>query len=411
VVATVSDDCSIRIWYPLESDDILCLQGHNERIESLILGTNNVMATTSSDKSIKIWNLSNFMNNFNQGKIIHCEKQPRGHDKDITNICFSIKNSLLFTTSRDGILIIWGCNYENGKLISLNYLAKLEIHSAACTSICVTNETENMIELATGSDDKTVKIWNINITNMSIDMKNTFYETRPVIFLDTIKIVDKNKSKHLLIALECLSTTLFINLFDVNNKYSKSVGCIIHGYTSFIYGAKIIDSSMYITLINDGILKVNLNEITSSFKKYLSHDNKLKKIASRKVLFEKDDTWFTCIGDTENEMSCIAGDCKGNLHKVFKDASDIELIKKIHDSHITDMLNLKLGNNSRLITASQDGSVKIWSSNAEKQLGQYNFNCGITCIKNVSIENDKITIVCADECCDIHILIWHDKCI
>ena len=73
------------------------------------------------------------------------------------------------------------------------------------------------------------------------------------------------------------------------------------------------------------------------------------------------------------------------------------------------MFNLRFGNNSRLITASQDGSVKIWNSDAEKQLGQYNFNCGITCIKNVSMKNNKITIICADESCDIHILIWHDK--
>ena len=154
---------------------------------------------------------------------------------------------------------------------------------------------------------------------------------------------------------------------------------------------------------------MNIDEITSSFKNYFSYDNKLKKIVSREVLFEKDEKWFTCIADTEDENSFIAGDCKGNLHKVMKDASDIKLIKKIHESHITDMFNLKFGNNSRLITASQDGSVKIWNSDAEKQLGQYNFNCGITCIKNVSMKNNKITIICADESCDIHILIWHDK--
>ena len=98
------------------------------------------------------------------------------------------------------------------------------------------------------------------------------------------------------------------------------------------------------------------------------------------------------------------------MHKAKNDANEFEMIKKIHDSHVTDIVSLKCGFNKRLITASQDGSVKIWTGEGEKQLGQYNFNSGITCFRNVYFENNsQITIICADQACDIHVLIWYDK--
>ena len=411
VVATVSDDCTIRIWKPLESDDLLCLQGHNERVESLVLGANNIMATASSDRSIKVWNLNNFMTNYNQGKINHSEKKSSfGHNSEITNICCNIAHSLVFTTSRDGMLIVWSCDNSNNKLNSLSYLTKYELHTAACNTMCIVSETGDIIEFATGSEDKTIKIWTYNTADQSISLKRTFHEARPVIYLSTTNIKEKDKKKQILISLESVSNQMFVSVFDINDKYSKpksGCGCLINGYASFIYEAKIINSDLYITLINDGILKVNLQEIVSSFKRYQTYDNKLKKIVNREV--EKDDKWYTCIAETDDKASFIAGDCKGNLHKVIIDPADIQIIKKIHDSHVTAISILKCGTDSRLITASQDGSVKIWTSNADKQLGQYNFSCGITCIKSVSQENNQITIVCADQSCDIHVLIWYDK--
>ena len=57
-----SEDFEIKVWLPLESSDsIFTLQGHLGVITSLFMISENLLASASMDKKLKIWRLSEQM--------------------------------------------------------------------------------------------------------------------------------------------------------------------------------------------------------------------------------------------------------------------------------------------------------------------------------------------------------------
>ena len=57
IFATASDDSTIEIWDNISAKRIARLSGHTDRIWDMIKLTNGKLATCSSDKSIRIWNV------------------------------------------------------------------------------------------------------------------------------------------------------------------------------------------------------------------------------------------------------------------------------------------------------------------------------------------------------------------
>lgn len=414
VVATVSDDCSIRIWQPMDSDDILSIEAHNGKVESAALGLNNTLCTASSDNSVKIWNLSNFINKFKAGKIIHEQKLSKDHKAEITSIAINSNATMLLSASRDGMLMVWKCQYTNSKLTNIIYLNEYELHEGPINNIDIIADTNGAIEFVTCSNDRTTKHWQLTYTELngvSLEAKKTINCQARVSCASNVLIQgSKSEGDNRAIMSFEVSTSqgLSVNFFNPAKKYEKKGGArymLHYGQKKLLYDAKVIDRDLYV--MADKIIKINFNEITKQFK--TKDFNEILPFIDENVNPETVENWFTSIALSDKGL--IVGDYKGNLYKVDSASNKLKVVKKLHDLRITDMFFYKTKLTTRLITSSQDGTVKIWTEDAEKQIGQYNFNSSITCLKNLNtdINNTQLLIACAEQTGSIHLLRWYDK--
>ena len=122
LLVTVSDDSSIRLWKPNESDWLVGFDNHNDKVNALDLSSNDILATASSDTTVNIYNMKNFFNEFSSGRFINSEIKIKAHYCEITSIVFSHNGQYMFSSSCDGILIVWKCNFglNNNDLTSFD---------------------------------------------------------------------------------------------------------------------------------------------------------------------------------------------------------------------------------------------------------------------------------------------------
>ena len=210
------------------------LKSHNEEINNLVLLSNKkYFATCSNDKTIKIYNLTNFE------EIISI--QEYSFIKNINEL----KNGKIISCSLDGSFKIIKIFYSNKAYIFDNII---KAHNKCVYKVI---ELENK-KLASCSEDKTIKIWQrekgnyILIRNLQNDVfsilsikKNILvfgsFENKSITFWD----YEKNE---IIKELKNIKTNGFINSISLINEFLLGVG----GH-EFIY---LIDIKNYQILIN-----------------------------------------------------------------------------------------------------------------------------------------------------------------
>jgi len=147
----------IRIWdykQDINDNNESCLkgqfQGHKSGINCLLHLDKfdaNLIASAGMDNKIIIWNL----------KINASIKLLDAHDKGV--------NCLNSITMNDRLYLISGSNDNKCKVWDVendyDLVAKLEGHSRKINCICVFDKIKNKSLIATGSDDGSIKIWNM----------------------------------------------------------------------------------------------------------------------------------------------------------------------------------------------------------------------------------------------------------
>ncbi|MCK4650541.1 WD40 repeat domain-containing protein, partial [Candidatus Babeliales bacterium] len=146
MLASGSDDKTIKIWDIETGQCIKILMGHTEFIRAVKFHPNpklKILASGSNDKTIKIWNINTWQ----------CTKTLIGHKKDVSSIAFHSNNpKIIASGSFDKTIKIW--NIETEQCIKT-----LIGHKDIVRSIAF--HPNNPKILVSGSNDKTIKIWDI----------------------------------------------------------------------------------------------------------------------------------------------------------------------------------------------------------------------------------------------------------
>ncbi|NDK36908.1 WD40 repeat domain-containing protein, partial [Rhodovulum sulfidophilum] len=142
VVATSSDDCTVRVW-DLESDrDPLVLRKHNAWVRSVAFSAcGELLVSSSADNTAVIWDWKN--------EIDRCT--CIGHQGFVYEAAFVNEASEVVTGSLDGTVKFW--NSTNGAEIQVEDAGA---HLDAVTSLSATSDGSL---LATGSSDGSVILW------------------------------------------------------------------------------------------------------------------------------------------------------------------------------------------------------------------------------------------------------------
>ncbi|BBD66908.1 protein kinase [Nostoc commune NIES-4072] len=188
ILATASDDKTIKLWQVETLEEICTLLGHAHAVKSVAFSPDGqILASGSWDKTIKLWDV-------NTGKEI-CT--IAGHQLQVNSVAFSPQGQLLASASYDRTIRLWQIptrgrgagsrgqgdmnsaelkdHSQGAKNIPLfpqphsplppvenrpcSLLGTLSGHAWAVLTVAFSPDGQI---LATGSDDNTIKLWEVN---------------------------------------------------------------------------------------------------------------------------------------------------------------------------------------------------------------------------------------------------------
>lgn len=143
VLASGSVDQTIKLWDVYSGDCLRTLTGHEHWVWSVTFSPNKtVVASGSSDHTIRLWN-------FNTGECLHTLK---GANCYVLAIAFSPDSQRLASGDEEGCVRLW--NIQTGQC-----LAAWQEHTSRVWSVAFSPDGK---VVASSSDDCTIKLWEFN---------------------------------------------------------------------------------------------------------------------------------------------------------------------------------------------------------------------------------------------------------
>nr|XP_039264607.1 transducin beta-like protein 3 [Styela clava] len=147
----------VRTWKAIHTSPILCMDFD---------ATSTLLATGSSDSTIKIWDMLHQ----------YCTHNLRGSQGVISVVKFHPHDLQLFSASNDYVIRIW--NLHTSRCICL-----LNGHVSAVTSLSFITKTESQISLISGGRDSVLCVWDL----LQCKDKNTVEPNKTIPVYETIE--------------------------------------------------------------------------------------------------------------------------------------------------------------------------------------------------------------------------------
>lgn len=390
LIISGSNDRTARVWNTKSGLSVSTLVGHEMAVTSVDISGHNEAATGSADKIIKIWiptsgrmtheftdhtssitDLTFSKNStwlisasFDKTAIIwHMPKKEKDfiykeHDGSVFSVSIADDNESIITASKDKTIKLWGLSfgktervYQNKKspmmcgvffkknemltgqkdgkvkrwsIGSGNTIQLFSAHKKAVTAIDISPSGEF---IATGSIDKTVKIFNSNdITKVKV----LEGKSGPI---DVVKF--SNKGDLLFTA----GQDKYLNIWDVASGTLKGS---IKAHKNFITGIEVLkDNKHIVTSSEDKTIKVW--DITNS--------TKVRE-------FNGHNTFITCLSVSSDEKYMLSGGWNNTI--VLWNFQTGEILNKF-EKHTKAITGICFTNNSRyFISSSEDNTARAW---------------------------------------------------
>ena len=221
LVASASDDGSIRLWLPTNPEQLCVYDAHAQPLNDIVV-SNESIVTSSLDKTVRSWQIPTNVftaDNPATSAVTPQVLEPSSHLDEVIAIATSRDCSLVFTVSRDANLFVWSMlagRTDDGAMDTdtvknqmsskpFRIVQSIKAHEEAILGMALVRSDAQSHTLVTGSVDRTIKIWTVTATahtEKKVSIKRVRTDTTidgPVSFvsgqLDTpYFVVGENKS-------------------------------------------------------------------------------------------------------------------------------------------------------------------------------------------------------------------------
>ena len=172
LLASGSDDLSIRIWDVASGEQVGSLNDHTDIITDIAFSADGgTLASTSLDGTVRLWDLSNVSSGGNLG-----DHNALDVDLDVNgasgSVEFTADGSQLVTGHGDGMIRVW--DFETGELVR-----EFGDHSGIIYALSYNNDYSL---LASGGQDRIGKVWDFATGEKIVEMSSHTEEIYTVTF-------------------------------------------------------------------------------------------------------------------------------------------------------------------------------------------------------------------------------------
>mmetsp|Transcript_10521 Transcript_10521/g.20215 ORF Transcript_10521/g.20215 Transcript_10521/m.20215 type:complete len:414 (-) Transcript_10521:160-1401(-) len=164
LLASASADLTVKLWSFETFECIKTLNGHDHNVSCVeILPAGDFLVTSSRDRTMKLWEVSTGF----------CVRTFRGHNEWVRRVTVNAQGSLLATCSNDEAVMVWAIDNTSPIQTLTGHSNVVECvafaNSAAVKVLVPDSATEEekvpgnkqMEIVASGSRDKTIKLWEV----------------------------------------------------------------------------------------------------------------------------------------------------------------------------------------------------------------------------------------------------------
>ncbi len=354
LLASSSDDKTIRIW-DVQTGGYTELRGHTDKINAIAFSPDNrTLISVSHDETIRIWNIES-------GDLL---QELHGQGGWIWSVAFC-SNTRFACGNEDGTVSLWDTYNDNG-ILTFHCTQTLLNHSARVYTVSFSSANKDI--LISGSDDETVRVWNMN-TGRGQLLRGHTNGVRSCVSHDGFIIVSGSDDET-------------VRIWNANNNQCLYT---LQGYSGWVHSVA-FNSNAAPLLVSAGEDRHVRVWDASSGKRLPSLHGHTHRV--RAVAFSPDNSRIASASDDqtvriwETETSIDFPPLRGHRQRV----------RSISFSP----------DNSRIASASDDQTVRIWET--ETGMCLYTIEAHLSRVYSVSWSPDGNFLASSSE--DQHIYLW-----
>ncbi|KAL7832341.1 hypothetical protein AOLI_G00298890 [Acnodon oligacanthus] len=380
VMATASEDGTVKLWLPLQVQHRSTLLGHSGAVQALVSGRGPQFLTVSEDRSLRAWS-------------VHTENPPL-QAEGVSAVCFVESEELLV------------CGYSAGRLEIWHHTSLLYADKVNNSRIrAVTGMPNN--QLAVGCSDCSVTVFRLERD----------YE-RCTVGLSKMSSYTLSSSVNFLLYCTallgvCVDATI-IDVFStvtwrrrqlVNFRHIKRILGLYKNDENGLWLLGEEENHMTISFVlcagPEFLLRSCDQSVTLGGEDSDREEDEGQQEAAKESEENPGKQSFSITAAAMDKEFIVCGDCKGNMW--FNQIHNTARWSPRRPAHTDRISALRLTDRT-IISASHDSTVKLWDRNTKKQVGLF------VCTAPVEVMEldpaDPCRLVCGDALGQLFFLSW-----
>ncbi|XP_076831908.1 telomerase protein component 1-like [Brachyhypopomus gauderio] len=373
LIATASDDGTVKFWRPLQVQHRSSLLGHSGAVQALVSGPGTGFLTVSEDRSLRAWSTE-------------AEMRPRQMER-VSAMCFLDTDELLV------------CGYSSGRLEM--WKRDRLVYSQKVNDSCIRALTGMPNhQLAVGCTDCSVTVWKLEGRSHTSSWRLSLSKVSSYTLESCVTMLC-----YCTVLLGVCADTTIIDIFSTEKENHREMA-------NWKYSMRILglakDGGSGLWLVGEEHMMIKLCYLLS-LDPELSLDSCVSITVGRQTCSpqeEEDEAQrvkkrLVITAAATREELIVCGDCKGNMW--FNQPPHLETWSPRRPVH-SDRISVLRITDSTIITASYDRTVKLWDKNTKKQVGLFVCSAAVEVLE--VDPNDPSRLVCGDALGNLYFLSW-----